>query len=114
MGVGRRGETRETRKGGEENAHTGPPRLFESIVRALEMHRADPALVRSALGCCALLGASCSAARPLLSSLRPQLEQALDRAEALAAALEFEDAGAQWLQAGEEAQRLRRVLRLCK
>lgn len=91
-----------------------PPAVLDALAAALETHRADGALARSALGCCALLGASCAPARTALHRLRPRLEAAMDRVEALALALESEPAGAEWVQAGAEAQRLRRVLRLCK
>jgi hypothetical protein len=92
------------------------PLLLDLLADALARHAGDDAvLARAALRCCALLGASCAAARPELTRLRPRLVSAAERVEAQAAVFgSGEEAGAVWVQAAAEAQRFRRGLKLCR
>lgn len=90
-----------------------PRLLLDLLADALARHADDGVLARSALGCCALLGASCPAARPELTRHRPRLVNAVERVEMQAAVFGSEEAGAVWVQAAAEAQRFRRVLKLC-
>jgi hypothetical protein len=91
----------------------GPRPLLDLLADALVKHAGDGVLARSALGCCALLGASCAAARSELTRLRSRLVSATERVEMQAAMFGSEKAGDVWVQAAAEAERFRRVLKLC-